>query len=249
MPGKTDTNQTPADTSRFATTHWTLVLAAGSPDSSRYREALETLCRTYWFPLYAYLRRKGYNINEAEDYTQGFFARLLEKESLQYADPARGKFRYFLLASLKNFIANEWDRIKAHKRGGDRNILQLDTQTAENRYESGLPVELSPEKLFERSWALTVLQQAFAGLQMQYGKAGKGILFDHLKEYLSGEQTAVSYREVATTLGMSEDAIKVAMHRLRRQYRELVRREIAQTVTTPGQIEEEIRDLFTALSS
>jgi RNA polymerase sigma factor (sigma-70 family) len=231
------------------TTHWTMVLEAGSPQSPRYRQALETLCRTYWFPLYAYLRRRGYDSHQAEDYTQGFFASLLEKQGLHRADPALGKFRSFLLGSLKHFIADEWDRAQAKKRGGGKRSLALNIEDAETRYALEPAHTLSPEKLFERSWALTVLKQAMARLRTECIEAGKGHLFEHLKSYLQADDASPPYAGIAAELDMTEGAIRLAVHRLRQRYRELVRQEIAQTVAGPEQVDEEIRHLFAVLTS
>lgn len=233
---------------RFATTHWSVVLAAGQPTSARYREALQTLCRTYWFPLYAYLRRQGYDTHQAQDYTQAFFTRLLEKDGLRLADPNRGKFRSFLLAALKHFLANESDRIRAQKRGAGREILSLDVEDAEGKYALEPVEQLSPERLFERSWALAVLERTMARLQAESASTNKQKLFEHLKVYLTAEKSSVPYRDVAAKLDMTEGAVKVAVHRLRQRYRELLRDEIAQTVTSQEQIDEEIQELFKALA-
>jgi len=233
---------------RFTTTHWSVVLAAGQPTSARYQQALETLCRTYWFPLYAYLRRQGYDTHQAEEHTQAFFARLLEKDGLRLADPKQGKFRSFLLTALKHFLANVSDRARAQKRGGGRKVFSLDAEDAEGKYALEPVDQLSPEKLFERSWALTVLERTMARLQAEAASTNKQKLFEHLKVYLTAEKSSVSYRDVAAELDMTEGAVKVAVHRLRQHYRELLRDEIAQTVTTEEQIDEEIRDLFTALA-
>jgi RNA polymerase sigma-70 factor (ECF subfamily) len=226
-----------------------VVLAAGQPGYPSHQQALETLCRTYWFPLYAYLRRQGCDTHLAEDYTQAFFARLLEKHDLRLADPKHGRFRSFLLSALKNFQANESDRAQAQKRGGDKKILSLDFENAETRYCWEPADDLSPEKLFERSWALTVLDRAMARLQAESAGSNRQELFDRLKAYLTAEMGSVPYRDVAAELGMTEGAVKVAVHRLRRHYRQLLRDEIAQTVSSEDQIDEEIRDLFAALSS
>jgi len=233
---------------RFATTHWSVVLAAGEPDSTRYRQALESLCQTYWFPLYVYLRRQGHNADRAEDYVQAFFAALLEKHSLRLANPKRGRFRSFLLASLKHFLANERAAAGAKKRGGGRKILSLDIETAESQYALQQREEFSPEKLFERSWALTVLERAMGRLRAEATTEKKQKLFDNLQVYLIAKDSAISYRQAAEEMNISEGAVKVAVHRLRKRYRELLRDEIAQTVTTEEQINEEIRDLFAALA-
>lgn len=224
------------------------MLAAGRPESTDYQRALETLCRTYWFPLYAYLRRQGNDADRSEDYTQAFLAFLLDKRGLRLADPGRGRFRSFLLTSLKNFLSNERARDVAKKRGGGRKILSLDVENAERRYALKPREELSPERLFARSWALTVLERTMDRLAAEASTADKQKLFERLKLHLTAGQDAVPYRQMATELGMNEGAIRVAAHRLRRRYRELLRDEIAQTVATEDQIDEEIRDLFAALA-
>ena len=247
MSDKTPKYSTPSGAGRFATTHWSVILAASDSAAALHEPALSALCQTYWFPLYAYLRRRGYDSHQAEDYTQGFFAGILERKGLQQADPKYGKFRSFLLASLKNFLADEWDRSHAQKRGGDKKILSLDFDAAANRYNQAPAHELSPEKLFERSWALTILTRAMDRLKAE-SASDKQQLFDCLKIYLTAEKDDVPYCEAAEKLGMTEGAVKVAVHRLRRRYRELVRDEIAQTVSNEAQIDEEIRDLFDALA-
>jgi RNA polymerase sigma factor (sigma-70 family) len=239
---------TPHSDARFATTHWTVVLAAGSPDSSRYREALETLCQTYWFPLYAYLRRTGSSTHEAEDYTQGFFARFLERQDISRADPERGKFRSYLLTALKHFIVDQKNRNQAQKRGGGKRILSLDINRAESRYALEPTDRLSPERLFERSWALAVLNRALTGLKAESTKAHKQRLFEHLKVYLTGEADTVPYHDVAEKLEMTDAAIRVAAHRLRTRYRQLLRDEIAHTVVSEEQVDDELHALFSALA-
>lgn len=231
----------------FPTTHWSIILAAGSPESPRYREALEALCRDYWFPLYAFLRRRGYGPDEAQDYTQGFFAHMLEKQDLCRADPNRGRFRSFLLAMLKHFAADTREQAQAQKRGGGKNVVSLDLAEAEARYAAEPTHQLSPEKLFERYWALTVLSRTMARLK-QDAAMDKPLLFEQLKAHLGGQADAVPYRDLAARLNMSEGAIKVAVHRLRKRYRELLCEEVAQTVSTPEEVEDEIRALFTALA-
>ena len=248
MQDKTPKNSAQPYTSRFATTHWSVVRAAGKTSSPHYKEALGTLCQTYWFPLYAFLRRQGHNSNQAEEYTQAFFTRLLEKRGLRLADSKRGKFRSFLLAALKNFPADERDHAQAKKRGGGRKILSLDFENAESQYTLQPAQQLDPEKLFERSWALTVLERTMARLQDESRGTKKRKAFDHLKVYLTAEKDSIPYREVADKLKITEGAVKVAVHRLRHRYRELLRDEIAQTVATEEQIDEEIRDLFAALA-
>ncbi len=248
MPDYSSMNSARSGSGRFATTHWSVVLAAGRPESARYQQALETLCRTYWFALYAYLRRQGYNAHEAEDHIQAFFACLLEKRGLRLVDPKRGRFRSFLLTALKHFLSNERARADAQKRGGGRKLLSLDIENAENQYIREPRDELSPEKLFERSWALAVLDRTMARLQAEAANAKKQNIFECLKAYLTADKGAIPYHEMAAKLKMTEGAVKVAVHRLRRRYRDLLRDEIAQTVTTEEQISEEIRDLFTALA-
>ena len=232
----------------FETTRWSKVLAAGHPSSPRHREALSELCRDYWYPLYVYLRRRGFDPHQSEDYVQGFFAWTLEKDALGKADRDRGKFRSFLLTSLKNFVANEHDRAQALKRGGGKTPLSLDFTNAEGQYTLEPAHDLTPDKLFDRSWALELLNAAMKRLETRYDEAGKAQEFSFLKEYLTAKKGDVSYREVGARLHMSEGAVKVAVHRLRKRYRELLRAEIAETVTSEDRIEEEIQDLFEALS-
>jgi RNA polymerase sigma factor (sigma-70 family) len=248
MSDETQRGSTPGGPRRFATTHWSVVLAAGSSSSPDYQEAISTLCQTYWFPLYAYLRRRGYDSNQAEDYTQAFFARMLERHDLRVADPKRGKFRSFLLAALKHFLADERNHAQAKKRGGGRKVLSLDFEDAESRYALEPADELSPEKAFEQSWALTVLDRTMARLAAESAAAKKQKLFQRLKVYLTMERRSVPYRNVAGELNMSESAVKVAVHRLKKRYRELLRDEIAQTVVAEDEIEDEIRALFAALA-
>ncbi len=231
----------------FTTTHWSVVLAAGNQSSPDYTRALSALCETYWYPLYAYLRRRGYDKQQAEDYTQDFFAALLERQGLGKADPKLGKFRSFLLASLKNFLADEWGRKQAQKRGGGIKVSSLDFDDGDTRYSREPVDDLSAEKLFERSWAQAILAQTLTRLKAEFAAEGRQDLFEHLKTYLTAGEIA-SYRDAAAALNMTEGAVKVAVHRLRRRYGELVRREIAQTVATAEQIEEEMNALYAALS-
>jgi len=235
-------------TRHFATTHWSIVVAAGAEESSQRCHALETLCRTYWYPLYAYVRRRGATAEDARDLTQAFFARLLEKGTLRAADPERGRFRSFLLGSLNHFLANEWRRSQAKKRGGGRAAIPLDIHSGETRYALEPSHDLTPEKIFERRWALTVLERALAALRDEAIRAGKQDLFEHLKAYLVGETSAIPYREIGDAVGMTAGAVKTAAHRLRRQCRELIREEVAQTVADPEQVDDELRHLFTAIS-
>jgi RNA polymerase sigma-70 factor (ECF subfamily) len=247
LPSEHD--EPPAPAGRFATTQWSLVLAARDQAAPWAREALAALCRAYWYPLYAFVRRQGYGADQAQDLTQEFFARLLEKDFLQVVDREKGKFRSFLLAACKHFLANERDRANARKRGGGRTCLPLDFGAAEGRYGLEPAHALTPEKLFARRWALTLLDQVLAQLREEFLRAGKGPLFERLKVFLAGEKGTPSYDQVARELGSTEGAVRVSVHRLRKRYRELLCAEIARTVHDPGQIGDEIRDLFTALGS
>jgi RNA polymerase sigma-70 factor (ECF subfamily) len=230
------------------TTHWSVVLTAGHSDTTRTRAALETLCQAYWHPLYAYVRRAGYSREEAQDLTQEFFARLLAHNTVARADPARGRFRSFLLASLKHFLANEWAKARAQKRGGGAQVLPLEFDTAEARCAQPASPGDTPDRAFDRQWALALLHVVLGRLRQEYSDAGREDLFLGLKDTLSGERTEISYRGLGVRLGMSEAGVKVAAHRLRRRYRELLREEIANTVATPEEVEEELKHLFAALS-
>jgi RNA polymerase sigma factor (sigma-70 family) len=234
---------------RFVTTHWSLVLAAGKGTGADAQEALASLCQTYWYPLYAYVRRQGHQPDDAQDLTQAFFARLLEKHYLQSADPERGRFRSFLLTAFKRFLSKEHDRERTKRRGGGMKLLPLDFEAGERRYSLEPAHEVTAERIYEQRWALTLLDQVFARLRDEFNQAGKQKEFNCLKVYLTGEAGAPSYQEVAAELEMSEGAVKVAVHRLRRRYRDLVREEIAQTVAGPEDVDEELRHLFAALGS
>jgi RNA polymerase sigma-70 factor (ECF subfamily) len=231
---------------RFATTRWSLVLAAKDRAAPEARHALADLCAAYWYPLYAYVRRQGHDAEQAQDLTQEFFAKLLEKDFLRAVDPVKGRFRAFLLSALRHFLANEWDRAKAAKRGGGRTPQSLDFQSAEERYRLEPGHQLTAEKLFERRYALTLLEQVLQRLRQEMVDGGKQKLFEGLKPYLAGAAES-SYTETARTLDMSEGAVKTAVHRLRRRYRELLRESIAETVEKESEIDDEIRDLFAAL--
>ncbi len=233
---------------RFATTRWSVVLAAGKSSAPRQKQALETLCQSYWFPLYAYLRRRGCESHEAEDLTQAFFARILEKKDLRTADPKCGKFRSFLLVRLKYFLSDERDRAQAKKRGGGRRILSLDASDAEGHYNLEPATQLSPEMLFEKAWALTVLDRTMGRLEADMANKSRKKLFDHLKVYLTTDKDAIPYQDVAAELSMTEGSVRIAVHRLRRRYRKLLRDEIAQTVGDEDQIDEEMGSLFAALA-
>lgn len=231
----------------FATTRWSVVVAAGKESTPEARDALSTLCRAYWYPLYAYVRRQGNNADEAQDLTQEFFARFLARNYLSTLDPGKGKFRAYLLGAMKHFLANEWDRAQAQKRGGGKTPISLDFDDAEGRYRHEPSHEMTAERIFERRWALTLLDQVLARLRDHYATSGKGDLFDRLKPFLTGDRTQVPYKQVGRELGMGESAVKVAVHRMRKRYRQLLRMEIGQTVSDPAEIEEEIRHLFSAI--
>jgi RNA polymerase sigma-70 factor (ECF subfamily) len=233
----------------FATTHWSVVVAAGAPGTPEAQEALATLCRTYWYPLYAFVRRQGANPEDAQDLTQGFFAQLLEKDYLRVADAERGKFRSFLLTAFKHFLAKERERANALKRGGGRKTLPLDVQAGETRYRREPAHDWTPEKIYERRWTLTLLDQVLTQLQEEYVRTGKGTVFDRLKEYLTGEKGRPPYAQAALELEMTEGAVKVAVHRLRHRYRELLRAAIGHTVADAADIDDELLNLFAAVRS
>jgi len=228
----------------FATTHWSVVLAAGEGSTVASAQALERLCRTYWYPLYAFVRRQGHEACEAEDLTQEFFARLLAKEYFGRADPALGRFRNFLLACLKHFLSEQRRHARRLKRGGGQTLISWDSQTAEERYQSEPADPITPEKVYDRRWALTLLEKALARLGDELSAAGKQAVFAQLKDYLWGQGSGEGYAEVAGRLGLSEGALKVTVHRLRRRYRELLREEVADTVATGQDIDEELRYLI-----
>jgi RNA polymerase sigma-70 factor (ECF subfamily) len=232
---------------RFATTHWSLIVAAREGSASQARAALAALCTAYWYPLYAFIRRQGHSGDQAQDLTQGFFARLLERDFLAVVDRDKGRFRSFLLAACKHFLANEHDRARAKKRGSGQEHLSLDFRDAEGRYTLEPAHNLTAERLFDRQWALTLLDQVLVRLREEFTKAGKATLFERVKGFLMGEKSATPYAQLATELAMTEGALKVAVHRLRRRYRELLQEEIGRTVRDPAEIKDEIADLFAAL--
>ena len=245
MPGSRNPNSSRHEW--FLTTHWSVVLAVRRSDSVRAREALETLCRTYWYPLYAFVRRSGRGPHDAEDLVQAFFAQCLKKDYLGAADQAKGRFRSFLLMALKRFLANEWDRARTRKRGGAGPPISLDALTAEQRYALEPSEPLSPDRLFERRWVLTLLESVLARLRAEQVEAGRSDGFDVLKDSLTGGAGDAPYAELAARLGTSEGAVKVAVHRLRRRYRELLESEIANTVGSLEEVAEERRYLLSVL--
>lgn len=233
----------------FVTTRWTVVLSAGQKSSPDAHRALEELCNAYWFPLYAYVRRRGHSRENAEDLTQAFFTRFLEKNYLEGLSAERGKFRAFLLASLKHFLANEWDRSQRQKRGGTATHLSLDWKTADTQFQIADATASSPEKAFDREWAVALLAQVIERLRAECAAEGRARQFDELKIFLTAGKGTVPHAEAARTLKIEEGAVRVAVHRLRKRYRQLLRDEIAQTLSDPMQVDEEMRALFGAFSS
>jgi DNA-directed RNA polymerase specialized sigma24 family protein len=225
------------------------VVSAGRKSSPHSDQALAELCNTYWYPLYAYLRRQGRTKEDAEDLVQAFFARFLEKNYLEGLSAARGKFRAFLLASLKHFLANESDKSKRQKRGGGIQHLSLNWQSADERYHLDPPDPASPDRVFDREWALALLECVITRLRDECVAEGKTELFEHAKAFLMAGREAIPYAESAEALGLQEGALRVAVHRLRKRYRELLRNEIAQTLEDPAQVAEELRSLQAALAS
>jgi len=230
----------------FRTTHWSVVLAAGRGESPGAQEALERLCQTYWYPLYVFVRRQGYSPEDAQDLTQGFFERVLEKNYFGQADRDKGRLRAFLLAALKHFLSDQRDRERAAKRGGGKTTLSLDAQDAEDRYLLEPADTATPDKLFERRWALTVIEQARVRLRAEYAAGGKSEIYEQLKLVETGERGELTYAEIGKRVGLSESGVKTAALRMRRRYAELLREEIAQTVATVSEIDEEIRHLLIA---
>jgi RNA polymerase sigma factor (sigma-70 family) len=243
--------QAPHDSSRaplsFATTRWSLVLAAAERGTETSAAALEALCTTYWYPLYAYARRRGLPPENAADQTQEFFARLVERDFLHTADPERGRFRAFLLTVFQRFLASEYERAQAQKRGGGRRFLSIDVAVGESRYSHEPVDHWSAEKLYARRWALTLLEQVLRELEAEYRERGRAALFDACRESLVGGEVGLSAAEIGRSLGMSETAVRVAMHRLRERYRELLQQQVRQTVDSPQQVDDELRFLRDAL--
>lgn len=243
---------TPSDSSskqqrEFATTHWSLVINAGRDSSPLRAASLAALCETYWYPLYTYVRRQGYDSSDAQDLTQGFFAKLLERRDLAAVDRSKGRFRSFLLASMKHFLINEWDKKQAAKRGGKRPKLSLDFEQAESRYSLEPSHLRTADVVFDREWALTLLDQVRSNLAAENSDGERQRQYDELQVFLAVGPVESSYREVGERLGMTENAVKVAVHRLRRRFRELLREQIGQTVADEAEIDAEIADLFNVL--
>jgi len=233
---------------QFQTTRWSMILAARDGESQEARDALAALCAAYWYPLYAFVRRKGNDPDASQDLVQGFFTRLLERGDLALVDRSKGKFRSFLMAACTHYMANERDKERAKKRGGNQPPVSIDALTAEGRYRREPVHDLTPERLFDRQWALALLDQVLAQLELEMSLAGKSRQFAVLQPALLGGAKRVPYAEIAATLSISEEAARAAAHRLRRRYRELLKNLVSRTVDDPGDVDDEIRMLFSALS-
>ena len=244
-----ESDNAPAAHGQFTTTHWSVVLAAGTGRAPGAQEALERLCRVYWHPLYAFVRRLGHSPADAQDLTQGFFAYLLERDLVARADRQAGRFRSFQLGSLKHFLAHEHERATALKRGGGQPLLSLDELDPEERYAFEPPDAATPETIFDQRWALQQVESALSRLRAEYVSSGRGPLFDLLKDYVWGDKNALGLAEIAGRLDLTEEAVKKSVQRLRQRFRDSLRAEVAQTVATPDQIDEELRHLRAALSA
>lgn len=233
---------------QFATTSWSQVLAAREGASTESRQALEALCTAYWYPLYAFVRLQGYDPDAARDLTQAYFAQLLEKDYLKDVEPSAGRFRAFLKVSIKHFVSKE--RVKAHalKRGGRAHVISLDAEVAEGHYRFEPVDRLTPEEIFERRWALTVIERVLGKLRQEFAQTGKEEEFQRLKSFLTGEEPRTSYREMAAELGTSEGAVKASVHRLRGRFGKSLREEIAETVANPGDVDDEVRHLLQVIA-
>ena len=234
----------PDATGEFVRTRWSLVLRARQPDAAEAARALETLCRTYWYPVYAFVRRYGYAAHDAQDLTQEFFARILTRNTFAKADPERGRFRSFLVGTLRNFLADERDKSLALKRGGGAIMFSLDSLDPEARFALEPAIELSPDRIFDRRWASTVLEEALKRLRAEHKTANKARQFDLLKPFLDGDAEADGYARVAAELQTSSNAVAVAVYRLRQRFRVLVREQVAETVANPTEVDDELRSLF-----
>ena len=232
----------------FVTTHWSMVIRAGGEDTTAAHGALSELCRIYWFPLYAFIRRSGKGPQDAEDLTQAFFAKLLEKNFIADADADRGKFRTFLLVALKRFLANEWDRANALKRGGGIALLPIDSDMAETRFGTEPAHHERPDILFERQWAVSLLDQVLKRLETDYAETERAELFTHLRACLTRDDSALPYAEIGARMQMTEAAVKMAVQRLRARYKALLLEEIGKTVTSPDEVGEELRYLFSVFA-
>jgi len=242
--GRAEANASPA----FVTTHWSVVLAAKDKSSPQSDQALEALCRSYWYPLYVFVRRQGHQPADAQDFVQEFFTRLLQKDYLQSVARERGRFRTFLMVALKRFLANEWDRARAQKRGGGQTPLPLDVELAETRFLEEDSAEIAADLAFDRQWAVALLDQALEQVREEHENLGKSREFEFLRQYLVVGRDPIPYAEAAVQLGQSEAAVKMAVHRLRRRYRTVFRELIMQTVATPAEVEAEMQHLLQVLS-
>jgi RNA polymerase sigma-70 factor (ECF subfamily) len=239
----------PGDSAQgFHTTHWSVVLAAGEEGTAQATTALTRLCQTYWYPVYAFIRKRGHSPEQAQDFTQDFFAGFLEKNYVTKASPDRGRFRAFLMSSVENFLHNQHDRAQALKRGGGRQILSLDYNGAEARYQYEPVDETNPMKIFEQQWAATLLETVLGRLRHEFGAEGRMGLFEDLQAHLWGDAESIPYARLAQKCGLTESNIKAIAHRLRQRYRTLLREEIAQTVSQPGEVDDEIRHLMRTVS-
>ena len=250
-PGSTSAGAEPPPRPAFVTTHWSLVVSAGRNDTTQARNALEKLCRAYWFPIYAFVRRQGHNPHDAQDLTQEFFARLLEGNWVAKADQQRGRFRSFLLTAMKRFMINEWKKEHVQRRGGNQPVLSLNAlseDSAEHRYQLEPAEKDTPESLYERGWALSLLDSVLLQLEQEYAREGKTEWMEAMRPALTAGRDAIRHAEIAATLGMTETAARVAVHRLRKQYRRLIRLEVAHTVAKPEEVDDEMRHLFQALA-
>lgn len=233
----------------FVTTHWSVVLKAGHSDATRARDALAKLCQTYWYPLYAYVRRRGHSPHDAQDLTQTFFERLLEANSLANASREKGRFRSFLLGAMNHFLAHEWAKARTQKRGGGQPVLSLDLAAAEQRFDLEPAIDAAPDVAFDRQWATALLNEVLDRLEAEYRRDGKAALFETLKQTLAGPRESQPYADVAARLGMNEGAVKTAVHRLRRRYRELLQAEIANTLNSSDDVKEELNYLFKVVAA
>jgi RNA polymerase sigma factor (sigma-70 family) len=241
-------NRSPAEARvQFVTTHWSMVLAAGGPLSQERSEALEALCRAYWYPLYAYIRRAGHGPEDAKDLTQSFLSHFLEKGALSLADRDRGRFRTFLLTALKHYLIDEDRRRTALKRGGGRPLEPLENEDGEDRYQFEPADQASPDVLYDRGWARAVLEQALRRLREEYACSKHGSGFEPLKDYVWGERSGLSCAELGREIGLSEEAAKKAVQRMRQRFAQLLRQQIAETVSTPAELEDELRHLSSLL--
>lgn len=233
----------------FHTTRWSLVLSAQQPSSSDASTSLEALCQQYWRPLYAYVRHRGYTTHDAQDLTQEFFARLLQKQWLNAVDPAKGRFRSFLLMAMKRFLANEWDRSRAQKRGAGLAIISLDAAVAEHLLAQDLSTQMSPDSAYERRWALTLLENVMHRLRQEHEQVGRLSDYELLKPCLTAGRKDVHYQELATALGMEPASVRSAVHRLRKRFREIFRDEVTATLADPAEVEDEMRAVIAALGA